>query len=326
MTLDRRAFTALIAAQALAPPAHAQTAWPQKPVTMVVSNGAGSSPDVMARLLASRMEPVLGQAVIIEDKPGAGNVIGAMNVARAAPDGYRLFFATSAALAANPYLVKNLPYDPRKDFEPIAMLNRTHQYILVHKDVPASTLAELIALEKKAPGSMSIAIDGPRNLAGVTAQALNKRAGTKFVLVTYPNIMNGVQEMLAGRIQAGVFPVAITQTAVNEGTLRALAVASTAHMTSRPDIPAVSELFPNFDFSGWFIVMAPKGAPPEVIQKVNAALDIAMRDPQVLGMAPALGYDFDPKGIGGPEKAAAFLNGQLNYWATVTKELGIEPE
>ena len=326
MSVDRRAFAGGFSALALAGATRAQGVWPQKPIAMVVSNGAGSSPDVMARLLASRMEPLLGQSVFIEDKPGAGNVIGAMNVARAAPDGYRLFFATSAALAANPFLVKNLPYDPVRDFEPIAMLNRTHQYVLVHKDVPARTLQELVALEKKAPGSMSLAIDGPRNLAGVTAQALNARAGAKFVLVSYPNIMNGVQDMLAGRIQVGVFPVAITQGPVEDGTLRALAVASTKRMGSRPDIPAVSEIYPDFDFSGWFIVMAPKGTPPDAIKRLNAALDTAMRDPQVLGMAPQLGYDFDPAGIGGPEKAAAFLDGQLKYWARITKELGIEPE
>lgn len=309
------------------PAARAQTApWPQKPITMVVSNGPGSSPDVMARLLASRMEPLLGQPVIVEDKPGAGNVIGAMAVARAAPDGYRLFFATSASLAANPFMLRNLPYDPVKDFEPIAMLNRTHQYVLVHKDVPARTLQELIDLDRKAPGAMSLAIDGPRNLAGVTAQALNHRAGTKFVLVTYPNIMNGVQDLMAGRIQAGVFPVAITESAVQDGALRALAVASTRRMSSKPDMPAVSEVLPDFDFSGWFIVMAPKGTPASVIARLNETLGKAMLDPQVLAMAPKLGYDFDPDGVGPPEKAARFLDGQLAYWRKLTIDLAIEPE
>ncbi len=314
----------LIASQGAA---RAQTpAWPTRPITMVVSNGAGSSPDVLARLLASRMEPLLGQPVIVEDKPGAGNVIGAMNVARAAPDGYRLFFATSAALAANPFMLKNLPYDPVKDFEPIALLNRTHQYLLVHRDVPAHNMAELIALDRKAPGALSFAIDGPRNLAGVTAQAFNHRAETKFVLVTYPNIMNGVQDVMAGRIQIGVFPVAITEGAVREGVLRPLAVASTKRMNGKPDIPAVSELLPNFDFSGWFIVMAPKGTPAEIIAKLNEVLDKAMRDPQVVAMGPTLGYDYDPAGIGPPAKAAAFLDGQLKYWRRVTSELAIEPE
>ena len=310
---------------ALAGAAGAQT-WPQRPITFVVSNGAGSSPDVMARLLGAKLEPLLGQAVIVETKPGGGNVIGAMNVARAPADGYRLFFATSAALAANPFMMKKLPYEPLKDFEPIAMLGRTNQFILVHKDVPAKTVAELVAIDRRKPGDYSLAIDGPRNLAGVTAQAFNFHAGTKFVYVTYPNIMNGLQDLVAGRLQVGVFPVAIAEGFVREGTLRALAVAGLKRIAAFPEVPAAAESFPEFDFSGWFVVMAPAGTPTEVISTLNTAINTAMRDPQILSIAPKLGYEFNPAGVGTPADARAFIEQQLGFWEKTTKQLGIEPE
>ncbi len=158
--------------------------WPQRPITFIVSQSAGASPDVMARLIATKLSVSLGQTVIIDNKPGAGNVIGAQAAARSAPDGYTFFFATSASLVTNPYMVKNLSYDVLKDFAPVALVTKSHQIVVVHPDVPAKTLAELIALDKAAPGKLSLSVDGPRNLAGVTAQALNQRAGTQFLLVT----------------------------------------------------------------------------------------------------------------------------------------------
>jgi hypothetical protein len=177
-----RALTALLfttLTATLAQPAAAQS-WPQRPVTFIVSQSAGASPDVMARMIANKLSAALGQSVIVENKPGAGNVIGAQAAARAAPDGYTFFFATSAALVTNPYMVKNLSYDPVKDFVPVALVTRSHQVIVAHPDVAAKSLADLIALDKKEPGKLSISVDGARNLAGVTAQALNKRAGTQI--------------------------------------------------------------------------------------------------------------------------------------------------
>lgn len=324
--IAKTCFTGVALAACLAAtPALAQN-WPNKPIEMIVSNGAGSAPDVMARLMASRMEQTLGQSIIIEDKPGASNVIGAVAAARAAPDGYHLFFATSSALAANPFLTKNLPYDPLKDFKPVGMVAVSHNYLVVHKDVPVKTLADLIAADKKTPGSLSIGVDGPRNLAGVTGGVLNFRAGTKFVLVSYPNIVNGVQELMAGRVQAGIFPVAITQAGVDEGVLRPIAVTAAKRVRAYPDVPAVSETFPDFDFSGWFMIMAPAATPDDIVAKINAALAAAMRDPQVLAMGPKLGYEYEEGGVGAPDKAAVYLKHQVDYWRKVTTDLRIEPE
>jgi tripartite-type tricarboxylate transporter receptor subunit TctC len=305
--------------------ASAQT-WPQRPVTFIVSQSAGASPDVMARMIANKLSVSLGQTVIVENKPGAGNVIGATAAARAAPDGYTFFFATSAALVTNPYMVKNLSYDPVKDFVSVALVTRSHQVIVVHPDVPAKTLAELIVLDKANPGKYSIAVDGPRNLAGVTARALNKRAGTKFLLVPSVNINNGLQDTVAGRTQAGIFSASIVEGQVHSGALRALAIASTKRLQAAPDVPAAAETLPGFDFSGWFMLMAPAGTPADVVKKMAAAIDEATRDQQVRELAPKLGFELDPKGAGTPEDAAAFLKAQLALWSATTRDLGIEPQ
>ena len=135
-------------------------AWPQKPVTFIVSAAAGASPDVMARLLATRLEKIIGQSVVVDNKPGAGNVIGAQAAARAPADGYTFFFATSASLANNPFMMKRLPYDPVKDFSPVAFITRSNQLIVVHKDVPVKTVQELIALAKANPGKYAYGTPG----------------------------------------------------------------------------------------------------------------------------------------------------------------------
>jgi tripartite-type tricarboxylate transporter receptor subunit TctC len=278
----------------------------------------------MARVVADRLSKSLGQPVIVENKPGGGNVLGANAVARAAPDGYTLFFATSAALVTNPFMMKALPYDPLKDFAPVALVTRSHQLIVANPSVPATTLAELIAFEKKDSGKYSLAVDGPRNLAGVTAQALNNRAGTQFLLIPYPNINNGLQDAIAGRVQVGVFSVSHAESQIRSGSLRAIAIASNKRLQSAPDIPAAAETLPGFDFSGWFMVMAPAKTPPEIIKQINVAVDAAVRDPQISEMAPKLGFELDADGVGTAERAGAFLKDQFAIWEQTTKDLGIE--
>jgi tripartite-type tricarboxylate transporter receptor subunit TctC len=277
--------------------AEAQT-WPQRPITFIVSQAAGASPDVMARLVADRVSKTLGQTVLIDNKPGGGNVVGATAAARSLPDGYTFFFATSAALVTNPFMVKNMSYDPVKDFAPVALVTRSHQLFVVNPDVPAKTLAELIALDKASPGKYSISVDGARNLAGVTAQALNKRAGTKFELIPSSNINNGLQDTVAGRTQAGVFSTSIAEGLVRSGALRAIAVASNKRLEATPTVPAAAETLPGFDFSGWFMIVAPIGTPPDIIMKLNSAVDEATRDPQIKEMAPKLGFELNSVGVG----------------------------
>lgn len=302
-------------------PATAQS-WPHRTISMIVSQAAGASPDVMARLLADKLSKQLGQSVIVENKPGGANVTGSLAAAKAAPDGYTLFFATSAALVTNPFLIKSLPYNSERDFAPVSLISRSDQLIVVNPELPAKTLDELIASDKASPGKISIGVDSPRSLAGVTAQAINRRAGTSFVLVPYPNITVALQDALTGRIQAGVFSVSIAESLIKDGKLRALATASGQQTKTFPQLPTVARSIPGFDFSGWFMLMTPAGTPAEIVAQLNTATLAAVKDQQLLATAARLGFEVE---TGSPDAARAFLKQQLTLWGQITKELALEP-
>lgn len=277
----------------------------------------------MARILADRLSRSIGQGVVIENKPGGGNVIGATAAARAAPDGYTFFFATSAALATNPFLIEKMTYDPVKDFKPVTMIARSHQVLVAHPDVPAKNVNELVLLERKQSGKFSVAVDSPRNLAGVTAQALNKRAGMDLSLVPYPNINAALQDTMTGRVELGVFSVSIAEALIRDGKLRPLAIASIKRSASLPDVPTLSESIKDFDFSGWFMLMAPAGTPDEIVNKLGSSVGDAMSDERIREMAPKLGFEIE---TGSPETARRFLIDQLELWRGITFELGMKPQ
>ena len=324
--LSRRMFMGAGTAALAFSAAHGQTVWPARPVTLIVSQGPGASPDVFARLISEKLQAELKQPVIVENKPGGGNVIGAQAAARAAPDGHTFFFATSAALVSNPFLMKNLPYDPLKDFVPVALITRSHQILVAHPDVPARTLPELIALDKKDPGKLAIAVDGPRNLAGVVARALNKRAGTQLTDVPYANIKASLQDVITGRVPLGLYSISVAEPMVRDGKLKVIATASADSNTTFPDAPKIADTIPGFDFLGWFMVMAPAGTPDAIIQAMNGALERAARSDSVRDMAPRIGFDMNPKGLGSSQDASRFLQSQLALWGRTTKELAMEPE
>jgi tripartite-type tricarboxylate transporter receptor subunit TctC len=224
---------------------------------------------VLSRIVADKLSQALGQQFVIENRPGAANLVGMQAAAKAAPDGYTFLFATSAGLTTNPYTFKSLPYDPVKDFTPVAMVAKSNHVLLVNKDVKVKTLAELIALEKSAPGSLSMAVDGPRNLSGLIAQSINKQAGTKFVLVPYNTINNALQDTIAGRAQTTIQSASVAEPFIKEGTLLPIAVAGTKRIPSLPDVPPISETLKGVDLQGWFMLMAPANTPSDIVQKLR---------------------------------------------------------
>jgi tripartite-type tricarboxylate transporter receptor subunit TctC len=305
--------------------AHAAS-WPQRPVTIVVPQAAGNSPDVLCRIIADKLSRSLGQQFVVENRPGAANVVGTQSVARAAPDGYTFLFATSASLVTNPYTFKNLSYDPLKDFTPIAMVAKSNHVLLVNKDVKAKTLPELIALEKSEPGALSMAVDGPRNLSGILAQSINKQAGTKFVLVPYNTITNALQDTIAGRAQTTIQSASVADPFIKDGSLLPIAVAGTKRIPSLPDVPAISETLKGVDLQGWFMVMAPATTPADIIQKLSSEIARILKEPDVQERAPTLGFEVDPGEAVTPDGAKKFLEAELSSTGKVIRELGIEPQ
>ncbi len=306
-------------------PAFAQS-WPQKPVTIVVPQPAGNSPDVMCRLITEKLSRSLGQQFVVENKPGAANLVGTQAVARATPDGYTFLFATSAALVTNPYTFKKLPYDPIKDFIPVAMAAKSNHVLLVNPEVKAKTLPELIKLEKSAPGSLSLAVDGARNLSGLIAQAINKAAGTGFVLIPYNTTTNAVQDAMSGRIQVTIQSASIAEGFVKAGTLRPIAVAGSKRIESLPDVPAISETLESVDLQGWFMFMAPVGTPTEIVDKLSVEIARALESPEVRERAPTIGFDVRVGDAVTPAGAKRFLDAQLASSGKIIQGMGIEPE
>ncbi|NKN37335.1 tripartite tricarboxylate transporter substrate binding protein [Agrobacterium sp. a22-2] len=299
--------------------------WPQKPVTVIVPQAAGNSPDVLCRIIADKLSRALGQQFVVENRPGAANVVGMQSAARAANDGYTFVFATSAALVTNPYTIKNLSYDPIKDFVPVAMVAKSHHLLLVNPDVKANNLAELIALEKAEPGSLSIAVDGPRNISGLIAQAINKDAGTKLVLVPYNTISNAVQDSISGRTPVTIQSASVVEPFIKDGSLRAIAVAGSERISTLPDVPAIAETLKSVGLQGWFMVMAPAGTPSDILETMSKTIATALAEPDVKERAPTLGFELAKGEPVSPSGAKAFLESQLAYTGTVIKSLGIEP-
>jgi len=320
----RRAFCTLLAALAFAAATADAQPWPARPIRVFVSQAAGGTPDIICRLVTGRMSRALGQQIVVDNRPGSGNIIGAQAAARATPDGYNFFCATAAPLVSNPYTFKSLPYDPVRDFVPVGMIAKISFILLAHPSVPARTLAELIALDKAQPGKLAFATDGPRNFSGMIAAWLNTLAGTRILQVPYAVMPVGIQDTLAGRTQLVILAVPSAAPFMKRGDLRALAVSSAQRIPGFENIPPIAETFPGFDFIGWFAMVAPAGTPPAVVKRVNAELDRALKDPEIVNRLREIGFYTD--GAETPNALNDFLHAERERWSKVVREIGIEPE
>lgn len=304
-------------------PAAAQT-WPSRPIRVIVSQAAGGTPDIICRLLMDQLSRALGQQVVVENRPGGGNVIGAQAAARAVPDGYTFFFATAAALVTNPYTFKSLPYDAQKDFVPVAMIAQGVFLVLANPNVPAKSLAEVFALAKAEPGKLSFATDGPKNFSGMIAAWLNKLGGTQIPQVPYSTMPQGIQDTIAGRVQLTVLAVPSAAGAVANGSLRVLAVTSAQRIFGYENVPTVAETFPGFNFTGWMVLVAPAGTPTDAVQKVNREMRTILNDPGNVKRLRDIGFFTD--GAGTPETTGQFIGMQYEAWGKVVREIGLQPE
>jgi tripartite-type tricarboxylate transporter receptor subunit TctC len=303
--------------------AEAQT-WPARPIKIIVSQAAGGAPDIICRLITDRLTRAMGQQVLVENRPGSGNVVGAQAAARSAPDGYTFFFATAAALVTNPYTFKSLPYDPARDFVPVAMIAKGPFFVMAHPSVPAKTLAELVAYDKANPNKLSFATDGPRNFSGILAAWLNKLAGTQILAVPYATMPQGVQDTVAGRTQLAVLAVPAAAPFIKRGDLRPLGVSFARRIPGYEDVPTIAETFPGFEFIGWFSLVAPAGTPHEIVQRMNRETDRILKDQEVAQRLANLG--FYTEGAETPEALADFVHAELAKWGRIVKEIGIQPE
>jgi tripartite-type tricarboxylate transporter receptor subunit TctC len=302
--------------------AHAQ-AWPNKPVRLILSQAPGTSPDITARLIADKLGRLWGQGVVIENRAGGQNVIGAQAAAKAAPDGYTFFYATTAAIVSNPVTFKNLPYDPQKDFDPVAMVAKSPMVVAVASSVPAKNLAELVALDKAKPGTLSTAHEGPRTFSGMMSAALNHATGMKALQVPYNGAAPMIQDTIGGRTQIVLLSSAAVVPFIKRGDLRAVAVTAGKRLPGLEDVPTLSETYPGFEYVGWFAVLAPAGTPKDIVARVNRDVNTAMADADIAKKFSDAGLVID---TGSPEQLNAFLGDERTRWAKLVKEIGLQPE
>ena len=323
VAIARLIFCSLIALSTSTDSTWAQK-WPTRPVRFIVSQAAGGTPDILCRLITERVGRALGQQIFVENRIGGGNVIGAEVAAHAAPDGYTFFWATAAALVTNPYTFKSLPYDAMTDFVPAGKVADGPFLVLANKDLPATTLPNLIQLAKAQPGKLTFATDGPRNFSGMIAAWINKLAGTEIGQIPYARMPQGIQDTIAGRVQLIILAIPSAAPFMQDGSLRPLALSMKQRAPGYESIPPVAETFPTFDFSGWMAVVAPKGTSADILKRMNRELDAVLKEQEIVERLREIG--FYTSGAGTIEETSDFIRTQFDAWGHVVREIGIQPE
>jgi len=326
--MQRRTFTMAIGSAAAASvlptiSIRAQT-WPDKSVRFVLSQPAGSGPDAVARLIADRLSKTWNQAVWIENKAGGQNIIGAQTAARATPDGSTLYFATTAALVTNAYLFKQLPYDPQKDFVPVAFVARSPFGLLVEANSPMHSLKDFVDRAKASPGTVTLGNEGPRTFGGMISRMLAAREKIDINQVAYASVGVAVQDTVGGHVEAVLADLPSTASLVKSGRLRPLAVTTSKRLAGFESVPTLSETLPGFEMIGWFAIVAPAGTPASIVQKVNRDVNALLNDHEFAERIAAIGPLAD--GSMSPEQLGGFLQGEHARWSAATKEIGVLPE
>ena len=326
--MNRLVFTMLASALA-ATIAQAQTGgdgadWPNRPIRVIVPFPAGSSTDVAARILGNELGPRLGQQLVIDNRPGASGNIGADVVAKAAPDGYTIGFATTSTHAVAVALGPNLPYDPIKSFAPVAFVSTSPYVLVVYPGLAAKTVAELIALAKTRPGTINYGSAGLTSLAHLASALFETLAGVKLNHIPYKSSAQSVVDLIAGRLDMQFATIPPTLTNINAGQVRALATTGAQRVSVLPDVPTIAESgIPGYEASLWLALVAPAGTPGAIVARLNRAVNEVLNAPQVKASLLQQGLELEP---GPPEALAGRIRTDIDKWRRVIAQAGIRAE
>jgi tripartite-type tricarboxylate transporter receptor subunit TctC len=296
--------------------------YPTRPVRVVVAFPPGGPTDFVGRLITDKMTASLGQRVYIENRAGASGTVGADNIAKADPDGYSLFLTTSGAVAVAPHILQSVPYDPLKDFAPVALVTKVTEVLVVRPALGIKTVKELVAMAKAKPDAVSFASTGIGSPPHLAQELLNVSAGVQFLHVPYRGAAPALTDLLGGQVQvlAADLPVLISQ--IQAGALVPIGAAADKRDAVLPDVPTLTEQgYPNTEASNWYALLAPAKTPPAVIAKLNKAVNDALNDPEVHDKLVKSGAT--PVG-GTPESLGAFMKSEYEKWGKVVKERGIK--
>ena len=308
----------------IAPSAFAQAAYPSRNIKMIVPYPAGGTTDFLGRLVAEQIKAGLGATVIVENKPGAGTTLGAEQVARAEGDGYTLLMATSTTLAINKTLYKKLPYDPVKDFAPIALVAAVPFALIANPEVPAKSLSDFIAYAKSKPGLAygSAGNGSPQHLG---AEMLRTAAGIDIRHVPYRGSVPAMVDVIAGHIPFMVVDLQAALQQIREGKVTVLGVTTSKRVAAAPDIPTLSESgLAGYELVAWQGVVAPAGTPRAIVDNLAAQIAKLLADPATRNKLTAIAIE--PLTGSTPESFAAYIRSEVDRWAEVVRNSGIEPE
>lgn len=300
----------------LALPLAAQT-WPSKPVRLIVPFPAGGATDILARALSQELGRKLGQSVVVDNKPGAGGTIGAQAGAQAAPDGYTLLLTTSSTHSIGPAINPKIPYNAETDFTPIAYVASSPQVILVPLSSPAKNLKEFIDYARQNPGRLNYASSGNGTISNLSTEIFKAQSGTFLVHIPYRGTGLSIADLVSGKVDVLFDSVVSGMPHVRDGKLRALAVTSLKRSALVPELPAVAELLPGFESVTWFGVYGPRGLPPEIVNRVNQAVNAALAEADLKDRFARLGAETTG---GTPQAFAAVVRAESAKWKKVITE------
>jgi tripartite-type tricarboxylate transporter receptor subunit TctC len=298
--------------------------YPTRPIRFIVPYTPGGLGDTFARAVGQGLSERMGQPVVIDNRPGASQAIGAEATAKAAPDGYTIFMGTQSGLVLNTIAKKSLPYDPLRDFAPVSMLFTTPLYLVVHPSVPAKSVQELIAAARARPGKYTFASIGPGSSLHLAGEMFRKRAGVDIVHVPYKGSSPAITDLLSGQVDMMFEGGVSALPHVKSGKLRALATTGRKRAEAMPQLPTMAEAgLPGFDVTAWFGLVAPAKVPRPIIERLNREVGEILRTGALKEKFAAAGIDITP---GTPEELGQRIREDLPYWTQVMRDAGIEPE
>jgi tripartite-type tricarboxylate transporter receptor subunit TctC len=303
----------------LAVAAHAQTAWPTKPIKILVGYAAGGSTDVTARILGQALSERLGQPVIIENRPGAGGNIAADATAKADPDGYTLLMTTSTTFATNPSLYKNLPFNVQTDFEPVTLTAFIPNLLVVNPSVPVNNVADFVAYLKANPGKLNFGSAGNGSSQHIAGELFDSLAGVRMVHIAYRGGAPAVNDLLGGQVQVIFAPLVEVLQQVRADKFRALGITTAKRSPILPDVPPIAETLPGYEVALWNGLVAPAKTPPEIIDRINRAAIDALRSRDLKAKLAEQGSE--PVGDT-PAEFKAFIESELVKWRRLVEISG----
>ena len=309
---------------ALGGAAHAQS-WPAKPVRLVVPFPAGGATDVISRALGQRLAAELGQTFVIDNKPGAASAIGAELVARAAPDGYTLLMATSSSLVNNRFLDKKLSYDP-EGFELISLVCVTPLVLVANKELPGDNLASIVQYAKANPGKVNYASYGAGTISHLATALIALRSGVEMSHIPYKGASEALPALMGGHVSLYTDTIVSSVGLIKDGRIKPIGVTTARRTSILPNVPTIAEQgLPGFDMVPWYGVVAPRGTPPEVVDRLRGAMTRVMQRPEFVRELAQVGAELPGEGSG-PAEFAALMKGEIQKTARLMKDAGIVPQ